>query len=280
MSGNTRICEYLKDKCPQCSRYFRRDERYIDCPDCGASRKCGSYAVKGQKYCVKHGGKANLKAKYEPIKGSAIVTGKNSKSIIANLASKYVEMGKSGPLVSNRKTLSILDARITELLDRIEEGYSVQRIKTIVSAWETLKESVPGLRMWVKESKKASGAYNTLDSEVDKAFHDYESWQQIGEFFNLRSKISKDEMSILKDMRALITAEDAYDLVAQLLAATITVLGDVPDGPKYIQSIHREFARILGEPSLEQASRGEQEIIDITPVRVDTTELLHPRDDE
>jgi len=279
MTGQTKKCAALVVKCQNCQRLFRRDERYILCPDCGTTRECPNYAVRGQVNCNKHGGAPNLKNKYEPRQGRTIVTGKQSTSLVANLASKYIEMGKNGPLVSNTKVLTILDDRLVQLLDRIAENYSDQRIKKITGAWEDLKTSVPGLRMWVKEQPTAQKAFGTLDSEVNKAYHDYESWNQVKEFMNLRAKVAKDQMSILKDARAMITAEDAYELSAQLLAAVVKVLGDDPNGAKLIKSIHGEFARILGEPYVEPVGPGEPEIIDIDTSAMDREELSYPGDE-
>lgn len=197
------------------------------------------------------------------------MTGKNSKSQLARLSSKYLEMQKSGPLISNRAALSVLDERFLELFDRMEENYSPKRITKIIDAWEKMKENLPGLKMWVKDRPEAQRAYNTLDSEVDKAYHDYEGWRQIGELIDLRQKVSSSEMRMLKDMKALISAEDAYELVAQLLAAVVKVLGDEPNGPKLIKAIHYEFAQILGEPIVDRPGAGGGEIIEVNAIEVD-----------
>lgn len=269
MASQDRQCIQLLDNCPACDRFFRRDERYLECPDCGASRRCRAWTIKGSKYCAVHGGKSFLKYKKSSRKGRPIVSGSSSKSIVANLASKYVQMQKSGPLQSNRAVLDALDTRLFELLDRVEQNYSENRIKKIISAWEALKKAIPGMAMWLKDNPNGRKAYQTLDAEVDKAYHDYESWKQIGEFFDLRRKVSVDEMKILKDMQALISAEDAYELAGKLLGAVLQVLGDQPNGSQLINLIHGEFETILGEPHIEKTGRREPEIIDIDTSRMD-----------
>lgn len=263
------LCKALKIACPGCNRVFRRDERYIDCPDCGTSRKCGSFPMRGSVFCRRHGGKPNLKHKYSATEGRPIMTGRNSKSLVANLASKYVEISKSGPYQTNKATVDVLDVRITELLTRVDQKESPERLKNIIDAWSEVKKAVPGLKIWLKDNKKGQEAYNSLDDEVEKAYHDYEAWKQIMQVFDLRRKVTKDEMSILKDMQALISAEDAYELSAQLLAAVLLVLGDEPDGSRLINAIHSEFKRILGESHAGSVAGRGEEIIDVDPLRVD-----------
>lgn len=280
MNENGGRCKHLFDFCPGCQRNFRRDERYLSCPDCGAGRQCKNYRVKGYDFCHLHGGKPNLKARYEPKRGRAIMTGEHSSSPVAKLAAKYIKMSESGPLVNNSKVLSILDDRIIELLNRIEENYSENRVKKIIKAWQDLKSGFPGMEKWVADKPTANKAFHTLEIETEKAYHDYESWNQVGDFMKMRSTVSKEQVSILKDLKAMITAEDAYELSAQLLAAVVTVLKDEPNGAKLTKSIHGEFARILGEPSLEPLGGREQEIIDIDTSRMDRAEFLYPGDPE
>lgn len=191
------------------------------------------------------------------------MTGKNSKSLVANLASKYIDIRKSGPYQTNKATVDVLDARITALLDRVDQNESPERLSNMVKAWENIKNAVPNLKMFLKDNPNGIKAYNSLDEEAEKAYHDYESWRQIMQVFDLRRKVTKDEMSILKDMQALISAEDAYELAGQLLAAVLLVLEGEQNGSRLIQAIHSEFARVLGEPFAESTGRREPEIIDI-----------------
>lgn len=271
-------CKHLYEHCKGCNRFFRKDERYFDCPDCGTSRRCRSYPVKGTDLCASHGGLSNPEAKYVPNPGRPLVTGKNSSSALTRLAAKYNELQSNGPLQSLRPALKVVDERIIALLGRIEENYSPNRIKTIMNAWTNLNASVPGLKDWVKQNKSAAAAYHTLESENKKAYHDYESWNQIMAVLDLRRKLSADEMRILEKMQAMISAEDAYDLVAQLLAVILRVMKEEPNGSRIIKTIQSEFSRIIGEPYLDRIERSEPEIIDIDTRGMGGAELLYSRD--
>lgn len=182
---------------------------------------------------------------------------------MANLASKYIEIRKSGPYQTNKASVDVLDARITALLARIDQNESPERLENMVKAWEGIKKAVPGMKIWLKDKPAGLKAFNALEDEAEKAYHDYESWRQIMQVFDLRRKVTKDEMSILKDMQALISAEDAMELAGQLLAAVLLVCESEPNGSRLIKTIHSEFARILGEPYLESSGRREPEIIDL-----------------
>ena len=65
-----------------------------------------------------------------------------------------------------------------------------------------------------------------LDAEFEKAYHDYAAWKQMFEALALDSKMVESEVKIVKEIKAIITAEDAYELSAKLLAAVMRVVDD------------------------------------------------------
>lgn len=204
------------------------------------------------------------------------MTQNSQNAVISKLAADYLHVTNSGFYLSNQAVLRALDQRIVELFERLKENDTPNRVKRLIDCWNHL-DAVAYLRMIIIESgdKEAIKAYNVMQNEVTRAYHDYESWNQIFSAFDLRRKTSADEIKIWKDAKAMMTAKDGVELAAQLYAANVEVLSGHPDGQRLIRELRYRFANIIGEADLGNVERGGEEIIDIDAKPVDREPLLH-----
>ena len=106
-----------------------------------------------------------------------------------------------------------------------------------------------------------------IGTEFEKAYHDYAAWNQVFTALDLDSKMVEKEAKIAKDLHAILTAEDAYKLVAKVQAAIISSINQEPEVPDrvkahFLKRIEYEFTRIIGEGSGEEFGGGSGEIID------------------
>lgn len=172
-------------------------------------------------------------------------------------------------LTSMRPALAVVRERVFQLLDRIEENHEVDRIRKLKSIWETFKNS--------REYDVQMKARKALDEEFEKAYHDYKSWEEIYKALDLERKLSETEIKIIKDLHSMLTAEDAYHLVAQLLAAVFEVVDD----PQQIKAIQYKFTSIIGDGNIIEAGEPSgEDINEIRPSELDREELLHTGDAE
>jgi hypothetical protein len=168
-------------------------------------------------------------------------SGSGSSFPITRLAYKYNEMKNDGVVLSNRAAIDVVDTRIRQLLERIDVDEAPGRVAKIYSIWQKIKEK--------KEERKQAEVISLedqLDKEFEKIYHDYQAWNQMFTALDLRGKMVEREVKILKEIRAVITAEDAYKMNAELLAAMIRVIGD---NPKKMKQVQYEFTKIIGESS-------------------------------
>jgi hypothetical protein len=120
-----------------------------------------------------------------------------------------------------------------------------------------------------------------MGDAFEKVYHDYKAWTQMFEALDYRRKMVESEVKVLKEIKAIITIEDARDLQVKLLAAMMRVL---QDDPKKLKQVQYEFARITGDISDNavefdddddegggEPGGGEEGFGD-----VDQEELLHP----
>lgn len=244
-------CEALIVTCRNCERRFRRDERMETCPDCGEDRHCTHDVVEGYKYCTNHGAPSPKRDFYGV--GRGLTTGAGSSFQITRLAAKYNQMQADGRLLSNRASLEIVRHRITQLAERIDLNEAPDRMARIAEMWREYRKK-RAARMDIEAELVAA----EIDNEFEAAYTDFAAWKQMFEALDLDKRMVESEVKIMKDIQAIITAEDAYQLAAKLLGAVIHVVTD----PAQLRQIQWEFARIVGEQPEQRSSGSSGQVID------------------
>jgi len=205
--------------------------------------------------------------------------GSASQFPLMRLASKYNQMLRDGRVLSNRQSLEIVRMRIQQLADRIDIDEAPDRVAKLYTLWQEY-EALRG----ANRDGEAKLKEKEIDDEFEKVYHDYAAWKQMFDALDLDRKMVESEVKILKEIRAIITVEDAYELSAKLLAAVMRV----EDDPKKMKQVQYEFTRIIGE-SGDNASAGYgeddrgssgEEIIEPGSGTVDREEFLYPGDQE
>lgn len=244
-------CASLLRNCPQCKKRFQNNRSQESCPDCGADLHCDKFSVPGYNYCPNHGGPAPARNFFGL--GRGMTTGKGSAFPLTQIASKYNEMQSNGKILSNRKSMDILWHRVEELAERIDLNQAPERMATIQKLWiefRTLSAQGKDMEAVVMARK--------IDAEFEAAYHDYMAWKQMIEILEVHSKMTESEVKIMKDLRMIMTAEDAYELVAQVMAVMLRVL---QDDPKKLKEAQYELTRLIGETGGRFGrSRGESRV--------------------
>ena len=165
-----------------------------------------------------------------------------SQSPIRKVAQNYVRMMEDGQILSNRAAIDIIDARVMTLMERIDLEHAPDRMKALYGLWDELKTARRR-----KDQNEEAAVMGMMDAEFEAVYHDYESWAQMIEVLDLRRKMVDSEVRVIKEMKAFLSAEMAYKLVAKLLAVCIRLIKD----PKLLRQINYEFSRIIGEDKLQ-----------------------------
>lgn len=270
------LCQAFCKNCKKCGWRVGFGKRQAACPDCGNDLHCPNQAVKGYTLCQTHGGPAPHRGWYG--KGK-LVNGSGSQFPITRLAAKYNQSQKDGRLLSNRAAVEIIDARVLQLAERIDVDDAPDRLNLLYNLWQEYTEAKANSRKVDEIAKERQ-----LDAAFEKARTDYEAWNQMMTALDLRRRMIESEVKVLKEIKAIMTAEDAYELTAKLLAAVMRVVDD----PTKLKQVQYEFTRIIGEPgdrslkaSVSNAGRSSgEEDIESGPGEMDREELLHPGDQE
>lgn len=178
------------------------------------------------------------------------MTGKDSKFALTKIAGKALEMRSDGRVLSNRNAIDIIDQRILQLAGRIDLEEAPERMAALYKLWTEYNENLDlGLET------EATLKKHQIDDAFEKVYHDYAAWNQMMDVLDLRRKHIESEVRVLKDIKAILTAEDAERMAGELFAANIAAIKD-PKLPiqneirvKLLKRIEYEFRRIIGDPS-------------------------------
>lgn len=262
---NVAQCKSFIHKCRVCGLRFHDWDKTPECPECGADRHCTRQAVAGYNFCPNHGG-PNPKNDYWGV-GRPMTTGSNSSFALTRLASKYQEMMKNGRLLSNRHSIEIIRDRVVTLFERLDENDAPDRLALIEKLWERYKiqkDSGQNVEMVITAAQ--------IDKAFDAARTDFAVWNQMIQLLDLDRKMVESEVKIAREIKAIMTAEEAMEMVAKLMASIFSAVNSmttisIHDKGVLLKRVQYEFSRITGdfgsEAVEEGTGAGEPETIDL-----------------
>lgn len=200
------------------------------CENCGTSLACNRPAASYSEYCANHGGPVPAQGKYPEMRQFPIV----------RLAEKYNQMQTSARMLSLQSSIALVRGRIEQLAERIDENHAPDRLSKIAKLWQEYIEEP-------SETERVKIKYK-ITHQINAAVTDFAAWEQLMLAMDLDRKLVESEVKVVKDIRAILTAEDAYELVAKLLAIILRVF---PDDPKKLMQVQYEFSRLIGDKPIE-----------------------------
>jgi hypothetical protein len=239
-------CKGFLHTCKSCKKRFQSYDKSNPC-ECGADRRCGNEAVVGYNFCSKHGGPSPAYGYYG--KGRPMTTGTGSSFPLIRLAAKYNEMKKDGRILSNRHSITIIDHRVQQLIERIDADDAPDRLNKLQKLWNEMREfEMRGNEVEANLIKKE------IDIQFEQAREDYLAWEQMFNALDVRRKMIDSEVKVAKDIQAILTAEDGYELIAKITGVIIQVVND----PNQLKRIQYEITRLIGDTPI-----GKSESIDV-----------------
>jgi hypothetical protein len=159
-------------------------------------------------------------------------SGRYSKFLPARMAAKYQEAQADPELLSLRSELALLDARIAELLGRVDTGESGAIWEALQQAWALFRgaraqQDVPKMHLAVEQ----------LDRLMDRKVADSAAWREIDEAIEQRRKLVESEQKRLVALQQVITAESALTLMGVLVDIITTHVRDQPTLAKIVADI-------------------------------------------
>jgi galactokinase len=147
-------------------------------------------------------------------------TGKYSKYMPERLLERYHQAEKDKRLLELRDEIALVDARLTDLLIRVDTGEAG-------ALWEQARKAFTEFKLAnIKQDlEKQQSALFELSAILEKGQQDYMVWDEVGKVIEQRRKLVESERKRMVEMQQMITAEQAMVLltnVASIIKESVT----------------------------------------------------------
>lgn len=202
-----------------------------------SGQQCKSSAVLGTTKCAMHGGKS-LKG----IASATFKTGRYSKFLPTRMQERYQESINDNDLLELRTSVALVDARLEDLIRRVDTGESGQ-------AWGEARKTLAVLReaMSSGDVPLANAAMKELDRIIARGLSDYAAWSEIGNSLEQRRKLVESERKRLVEMQQFISHERALLLIGSI---TEIIRHNVTDR-QVLNAISLDLVRLMSRPENE-----------------------------
>lgn len=181
-----------------------------------SGNRCRSHAAVGRTVCHIHGGKTPNGIAHPSFK-----TGRYSKHLPSRLLATYDTARQDGELLAVRDDIALLDARLTELLARVETGESGAVWRTLRAEYRAYRDATAA-----KDIPEMSARISAIGSLIERGLADEAAWSDIRHTLEQRRKLVESERKRLVEMQQMVTADEAMGFVRALTAAVRTHVRD------------------------------------------------------
>lgn len=181
---------------------------------CGAKNRsvknpyCNKPPTKGRNRCKLHGGHSP-----RGIAHPRFEHGKYSRSIIGNLAGKYEQALADERLLEMRDDIALTDARIQDMLERIDSGENGQ-------TWRDMKKVYKELRRSATQNDQQAfiSSLNHMGNLIDSGINEWRQWDELSKAQKHKLDMVVSERKYLESKQQMLTAEEAMAMIAHIVS--------------------------------------------------------------
>lgn len=192
-------------------------------------QQCRRKAVKGKRVCTVHGGLTPA-GKDHP----AYKHGRYSKYLPTRLREAYETSVADPELLALNAEIALADARVEDLLKRVDTGESGE-------AWGLARNALTKLREAMDKGEGTHVPISMLDEIIQRGLDDYAAWREVIGTAEMRRRLVETERKRRVDMQLMITAERATILIS---AIADIIRRNVTD-PEMRRAVQRELMGLM-----------------------------------
>ena len=190
--------------------------------------QCKRRAVAGKLVSTVHGGLTP-----GGIASASYKHGRYSKYLPARLAGRYEEAAADPDLLVLRQDIALVDARLADLLKRVDKGESGHLWRDLKVTWEKLEAATD-------DKDARTEALRMIRELIKRGASDSATWSEIHGTIDQRRKLVESERKRLVEMQQVITAERAMVMLSVILDIIKTHVTD----RNTLASISEEIRRL------------------------------------
>jgi hypothetical protein len=167
---------------------------------CGAKKKDGTpcrMSPMPNGRCRLHGGKS-----LAGIASPLFKDGRYSRFLPARLGPRYDEARADGELLALREDIALTDARLGDLLSRVDTGESGALWRSLMAAREDLLA-----RRKAGDTVGQIAALNQIVELIAEGHADYRAWGEVAAVLDQRRRLVESERKRLVEMQQMISSE-------------------------------------------------------------------------
>lgn len=189
---------------------------------------CRAQAVTGRTVCRMHGGKSP-----QGIASATFQHGGYSHFLPERMLPRYREAATDPNLLCLRHDIALLDARLADLLGRVDSGESGARWKEVKKAFST----------WYKKRGTDDDAalLSDLQAAIFAGYSDIEAWQAIHDVLGQREKLVASERKAMVEAQQMVSVAQAMLLVTQVVESVKRHVSD----PDALRAISADVGRLI-----------------------------------
>lgn len=167
-------------------------------------QRCKRGATPGMEVCYIHGGKS-----LRGIASPSFKHGRYSKAMPSRLLEKFNESQSDPRLLELAEDISLIDARLSDVLVRVDSGESGQ-------LWQKLRATHDAMIKAKNEGDMMIMALklNDLGQLIERGLGDYAAWAEVVRLLDQRRRFVESERKRMVEMQQMITSERAMVLLA------------------------------------------------------------------
>jgi hypothetical protein len=171
---------------------------------------CGKFAMKNKTKCMKHGGKSLVGRAAPNYKHGGY--SKYDKVLPQRMLAAYREASQDGRMLQLREEVALLDARLADLLTRVDSGESGRLWARLGTAHAEFVQARTLGKVEIMQEKLAE-----IGGLIAEGKSDAECWREIHATLDLRRKLVESERKRLLDAQQAVTAEQLTGFMSALL---------------------------------------------------------------
>lgn len=191
-------------------------------------QRCGNAVREGQVVCHYHGAGYPSKPGGRPP-----VTGRYSRHLPARLIQKYEEFLTDPDIVSLRSEMALIDTRISELVEQLEDASNQD-------AWLKIRQASSLLRKASKDANALMDVEGLLEEALDMREDEEKIWSTVFKNIDQRRKLAEAERRRIESAQHYLTMEQASSLIAFLIDTVKTHVQD----PQVLSAISQRLGRL------------------------------------
>lgn len=202
-----------------------------------SGQRCKRQVTPGQSVCYIHGG-----ATPTGLTLPQTTHGRYSKSLPTRMAGRYEQAVRDTELLALREDVALLDARLEDVLGRVDTGESGHLWQQLIDAKHEYFKAKP---------KDKDHALTLLLRLIEEGAADYAAWDDVRSLLDQRRRLVESERKRLVDMQQTLTVEKAMLLVGAIAGIIRSHVSDTA----VLQAISTDLDRLLHSGVEQEALR-------------------------